>query len=74
MALAAGLDRLSAVGPLSLAAVEAFGRGAEWFEDRASLLAALEREVSSDDVVLVKGSRSAGMEVVAQALAGGGGG
>jgi len=73
-ALAAGLDRLFAVGPLSLAAVEAFGRGAEWFEDRASLLAALEREVSSDDVVLVKGSRSAGMEVVLQALAGGGGG
>jgi UDP-N-acetylmuramoyl-tripeptide--D-alanyl-D-alanine ligase len=67
-ARAAGIERLFAVGPLSLAAVQAFGAGAEHYADKDALAAALARHVHAGVTCLVKGSRSAGMEQVVAAL------
>lgn len=73
-ARAAGIDRLFTLGPLSAAAAGAFGAGACALDDRAALLEALEPLLQADATVLVKGSRSAGMEQVVQAIAAGDGG
>lgn len=67
-ALAAGIDSLWGVGDELRDTVAAFGSGARHFENRTALLACLSDEFGSDDTVLVKGSRSAGMEKVLQAL------
>ncbi|HEV2620503.1 MAG TPA: UDP-N-acetylmuramoyl-tripeptide--D-alanyl-D-alanine ligase [Frateuria sp.] len=67
-AKAAGIERLFAVGPLSLAAVQAFGAGAEHYADKAALAAALASQLHAGVTCLVKGSRSAGMEQVVAAL------
>ncbi len=64
----AGVKNLLATGPLSREAVESFGKGGRWFESIDALNAALRRTISSGDVVLVKGSRSMGMERVVGAL------
>jgi UDP-N-acetylmuramoyl-tripeptide--D-alanyl-D-alanine ligase len=61
------VTRLYAVGNAGLAA-EAFGRGGRVFRDNAELIAALQGELGAGDAVLVKGSRSAGMEQVVNAL------
>ncbi|GAB4359994.1 MAG: UDP-N-acetylmuramoyl-tripeptide--D-alanyl-D-alanine ligase [Immundisolibacter sp.] len=68
-ARAAGIDSLLTLGPLSAAAAAAFGRGARAFDDRAALLDALVPSLQAGVTVLVKGSRSAGMERVVQAIA-----
>lgn len=68
-ARAAGVDRLLTLGPLSAAAASAFGTGACALDDRAALIDALEPLLQADATVLVKGSRSAGMEKVVQAIA-----
>ena len=71
-ARAAGVGRLFVTGPASRATAEAFGDGASWYADRetliAALLAELERTTQDAPIVLVKGSRSAGMDQVAAAL------
>jgi len=67
-AQAAGLDRLWAVGPLSAEAVTAFGVGGRHFPDREALTGALADALDPRDRVLVKGSRSAAMDQVVQAL------
>lgn len=64
----AGLDRLWAVGRLSSAAVSGFGAGARLFDSCDSLTHALTDELVSDDLVLVKGSRSAAMDRVVDVL------
>jgi UDP-N-acetylmuramoyl-tripeptide--D-alanyl-D-alanine ligase len=64
----AGIERLFAVGPLSAAAVEAFGAGAEHFNDKPALVAALQARLHGGISCLIKGSRSAGMEQVVAAL------
>jgi len=65
-----GIARLAATGPLCRRTVEAFGEGGEWFADRAALIAFLERTLDGSSNVLVKGSRSMGMEAVVRALCG----
>ena len=63
-----GIEQLFAVGPLSVAAVEAFGAHGEHFEDKAALIAALQSRLHSGVTCLIKGSHSAGMEQVVVAL------
>lgn len=67
-ARAAGIDALYASGPLSLATAEGFGAGAQHFTDCAALAAALRQVLTVESTVLVKGSRSARMERVVEAL------
>lgn len=70
LARALGVQRLFAVGPLSQAAAQAFGAGAEHFDSIDALLASLREALLSgtEPTVLIKGSRSAGMERIAHAL------
>lgn len=66
----AGVERLFAVGPLAREAARSFGRGARHFESRDALVEALEPVLEADVTLLVKGSRSMGMESVVQAVTG----
>ncbi|HEY6131130.1 MAG TPA: UDP-N-acetylmuramoyl-tripeptide--D-alanyl-D-alanine ligase [Halioglobus sp.] len=67
-ALAAGIEQLWGVGPELEVCVNAFGANGRYFEDRAAVLSALAGQFGEDDTVLVKGSRSAGMEQVLHRL------
>ncbi|HDP89523.1 MAG TPA: UDP-N-acetylmuramoyl-tripeptide--D-alanyl-D-alanine ligase [Thioalkalivibrio sp.] len=67
-ARAAGIDRLYALGPMSAAAVEAFGQEGRHFEDWKALARAVDAELAGDVTVLVKGSRAMRMERVVAAL------
>ncbi len=67
-ASAAGMDYLYGVGPAALAA-EAFGQGGEQFDSQEALITTLNKRLEGGDVMLVKGSRRAGMEEVIQAFA-----
>ena len=68
------IERLYAVGPLSEFTVQAFGDGAFHFQTKEALQTQLLSDLKQDckeaalPMVLVKGSRSAGMEVFAQAI------
>lgn len=64
----AGVDRLFTVGDAAKSAAESFGRGAMHFDDQDALVRALRDNLHGDVVCLVKGSRSAAMERVVQAL------
>ncbi|MFG0382982.1 UDP-N-acetylmuramoyl-tripeptide--D-alanyl-D-alanine ligase [Pseudomonas sp. zbq_18] len=61
------VDALYAVGPLMAHAVAAFGENGRHFADQASLIEALRGE-SGETTILIKGSRSAAMENIADAL------
>ena len=63
-ARSAGIEKLYALGALSVNAVRAFGCGAEHFERIEDLQKALEDELDEDTTVLVKGSRFMKMERV----------
>ncbi|MDD9892526.1 MAG: UDP-N-acetylmuramoyl-tripeptide--D-alanyl-D-alanine ligase [Gammaproteobacteria bacterium] len=66
---AKGVDQLWAVGQNAAKAMaEGFGEQQRHYEHHNLLVTALAASLSPDDVVLVKGSRSAAMEQVAQAL------
>lgn len=67
-AKAAGIDELYTLGRLSAQASQSFGQTAYAYQDLAELLAALNAKLSTDTQVLVKGSRSARMERVVEAL------
>jgi UDP-N-acetylmuramoyl-tripeptide--D-alanyl-D-alanine ligase len=64
----AGIARLLAVGERSRFAVEAFGEGAEWFDNLDSLIEEARSSLSSGVAVLIKGSRANKLEKVAAAL------
>jgi UDP-N-acetylmuramoyl-tripeptide--D-alanyl-D-alanine ligase len=64
----AGVDQLWGVGPELEACVDVFGAGGRYFEDRAAALVDIEEQFGEGDTVLVKGSRSTGMEQVLHAL------
>jgi UDP-N-acetylmuramoyl-tripeptide--D-alanyl-D-alanine ligase len=64
----AGIDQLWGVGPELAVSVDEFGTNGRYFEDRAAVLPALEGEFGAEDTVLIKGSRSAGMEQILHAL------
>lgn len=68
LARGAGVQRLWSVGALSAAAAEAFGDGGRHFDDQAALTRCLVAELAAADRVLVKGSRTARMERVVEAL------
>lgn len=63
-----GVERLFAVGPLSGETVASFGAGAEEFSDLESLIGTLRPQLHTDVNLLVKGSRSMGMERIVAAL------
>ena len=65
---AAGIDALYATGELSKSAIKAFGENGFYFKNKNELINALQKNLSSNDVVLVKGSRSAAMEVVVEEI------
>ena len=67
-ALQAGIKRLLAVGAKSADAALAAGAIGEHFPDLQSLVGTLQRELRPGVMLLVKGSRSSGMERVVQAL------
>lgn len=62
-----GIDQLFAVGAAS-AVADSFGSGGHGFQQKEQLLEKLTNELRSGDMVLVKGSRAAGMEFVVNAL------
>lgn len=67
----AGMQKLWATGACSRLASQAFGTGGVWYPDHDSLVTALERQLAASQQpvsLLVKGSRSAGMDYIAQAL------
>jgi UDP-N-acetylmuramoyl-tripeptide--D-alanyl-D-alanine ligase len=64
-----GIARLLAFGPRARSAAEAFGPGADWFEDLDDLIAEARRSLTPDVAVLVKGSRANRLERVTGALA-----
>lgn len=62
-----GIDKLFTLGQLSEHSAKAFGAG-EHFHELADLLQRLQSELTGDTTILVKGSRSARMERVIEAL------
>lgn len=71
-ARAQGIETLFAVGEFSHDTVAGFGSGAEHFSDKSSLGSALLARLDAAATVLVKGSRSAGMEQLVALLKAGG--
>ena len=66
-ARACGIERLFAYGPLSTRAVEAFGKGGEWFGEIDALVHAL-AQAGPEVRMLIKGSRVNRLERVVDAL------
>jgi UDP-N-acetylmuramoyl-tripeptide--D-alanyl-D-alanine ligase len=69
VARSAGIDRLYSCGVQSAAASRAFGAGGRHFDGQQALIDELLAQAGAGDSVLVKGSRSARMERVVNALA-----
>jgi UDP-N-acetylmuramoyl-tripeptide--D-alanyl-D-alanine ligase len=68
-----GVAALYAVGELCREAVAGFGPGGRHFPEQAALIAALRRDLTPADLVLIKGSRLAAMDRVVAGLARGAG-
>ncbi|HEY5810425.1 MAG TPA: cyanophycin synthetase, partial [Povalibacter sp.] len=64
----AGVERLLAIGKHSHFAVEAFGRGAQWFSEIDALIVEARRSLGANVAVLIKGSRANRLERVSAAL------
>ena len=67
-ARAQGIERVFTFGQLSRAASNSFGEGAEHFEDINNLIGTVSEQLREGVTVLIKGSRSMGMERVVNAL------
>ena len=65
---ATGIDRLLTIGDLSRHAGATFGAGHRHYAERESLVGDLQAALSAEDSVLIKGSRSAGMDEVVRRL------
>lgn len=68
----AGIERLWVTGELSRLTAETFGPGAQWCSTHGELITALDTALSvrrAETTLLIKGSRSARMDRVADALA-----
>ncbi len=63
-----GVDMLLCTGRLSALMADAFGDGAQHFDDREALMAHVVSLAEPDLVMLVKGSRSAGMDRIVEQL------
>jgi len=63
-----GVTRLFATGELTKHTVDSFGNGASYYAQQEDLIAAIQKEIDRDVVLLVKGSRSQKMEVVVNSL------
>lgn len=64
----AGIVNLAATGDLCRHTVASFGAGGHWFASHDELIEMLRSSLTGNAVVLVKGSRSMGMERVVDAL------
>jgi UDP-N-acetylmuramoyl-tripeptide--D-alanyl-D-alanine ligase len=62
----AGIEKLFALGTLSVNTAREFGSGAQHFERIEDLLGALEKELDANTTVLIKGSRFMKMERVVE--------
>ena len=67
-AAAMGVDRLLTIGPLSQHAGAAFSAEHRHYTERERLVGDLQTGLSAEDSVLIKGSRSAGMDQVVRQL------
>jgi UDP-N-acetylmuramoyl-tripeptide--D-alanyl-D-alanine ligase len=67
-AKSAGIKALYATGKLSENTVNAFGENGFYFKNKNELINALNKKLTVDNVVLVKGSRSAAMEEVVERI------
>ena len=74
VAKAGSIDALYTAGPMAKTAAQAFGEGAQQFEDQAVAIAAWRSELAPNVTVLLKGSRLSHMERIADALVAGGAG
>jgi len=70
LAAQSGIDRFYCVGRLAQHAAEGFGSRAKWAADVAKMADIIRPELSGDVQLLVKGSRSAGLERLVKALNG----
>lgn len=68
LARQAGIEALYCVGEFAEMMAAEFGEGGRAFNDKTALQQAVLQEVRPGDAVLVKGSRSAAMDTVVQAL------
>ncbi len=64
----AGIKALYATGKLSVNTIDAFGENGFYFKTKNELINALKKNLTTDNVVLVKGSRSAAMEEVVERI------
>lgn len=63
-----GIDQLFTVGKDSAYAQQAFGQGAQHFQNKQDLIKSLQQQLDQETIVLVKGSRAARMETIVNAL------
>ncbi len=70
LAAQSGIDRFYCVGELTRPAAEGFGPDARWYADVTELAEVLRPRMTADVHLLVKGSRSAGLERLVQLVTG----